>query len=429
MATKLKTQRQALDDLWSQGLSGTSLLRNLSGLADEFIRDCFAGIDKAEKDNQVALVALGGYGRQELFPFSDIDLMILFKPEIRKSVGAIADAILYPLWDTGFEVGHGVRTIDESLKQAAEDIIFQIALLDGRCIGGSEELFYQLMAEFRHKFVDGQRREFICDLNELSVERRQRFGSHGYLLEPNIKESKGGFRDIQSMIWAAKVVFGISTFDEIIEAGFLLPSEGERFNDAHNMLVRIRNRLHYISGRKNDQLYFEQQEEMAESFDYSKSEEIDLVCLESPKEMPAYHADREEVWALGARFHTRSMPLEITQQKDKVTGLRVQRISWKKPDLFVPSNAELLAGTEYWLPGEQVVFAIGAKPAADLAKALAGVEVDRSGRIGVDPATGATSRPGVYAGGDGAVGGGVTIVKAVAEGKRAGEAIDEYLRG
>jgi len=271
MATKLKTQRQALDDLWSQGLSGTSLLRSLSGLADEFIRDCFAGIDKAEKDNQVALVALGGYGRQELFPFSDIDLMILFKPEIRKSVGAIADAILYPLWDTGFEVGHGVRTIDESLKQAAEDIIFQIALLDGRCIGGSEELFQQLMAEFRHKFVDGRRREFICDLNELSVERRQRFGSHAYLLEPNIKESKGGFRDIQSMIWAAKVVFGISTFDEIIEAGFLLPSEGERFKDAHNMLVRIRNRLHYISGRKNDQLYFEQQEEMAESFDYSKS--------------------------------------------------------------------------------------------------------------------------------------------------------------
>ena len=116
MATKLKTQRQALDDLWSQGLSGTSLLRNLSGLADEFIRDCFAGIDKAEKDNQVALVALGGYGRQELFPFSDIDLMILFKPEIRKSVGAIADAILYPLWDAKLEVGRSILTVQECIR-------------------------------------------------------------------------------------------------------------------------------------------------------------------------------------------------------------------------------------------------------------------------------------------------------------------------
>ena len=271
MVAKLKTQRQALDDLWSQGLSGKSLLRSLSGLADEFIRDCFGTVGEADLDNQVALVALGGYGRQELFPFSDIDLMILFRPEIRKKVGTIADAILYPLWDTGFEVGHGVRTIEESLKQAADDIIFQVALLDGRCIGGSEELFSQLMADFRHKFVAGRRREFISDLNQLSAERRERFGSHGYMLEPNIKESKGGFRDIQSMIWAAKVVFGITTFDDIIEAGFLLPSEGQRFDEAHDMLVRIRNRLHYISGRKNDQLYFEQQEEMAEEFGYRQS--------------------------------------------------------------------------------------------------------------------------------------------------------------
>ena len=271
MTTKLKTQRQALDDLWSQGLSGTSLLHSLSSLADEFLKECFSAIDNAGKENQVALVALGGYGRQELFPFSDIDLMILFKPEIRKDVGAVSDAILYPLWDTGFEVGHGVRTIDESLKQAADDFIFQVALLDGRCICGSEALFQELMSGFRHKFVDGRRRDFIGDLNGLSAERRERFGSHGYLLEPNIKEGKGGFRDIQSMIWAAKVVFGISTFDDIIDAGFLLPSEGERFNDAHNMLVRVRNRLHYISGRKNDQLYFEQQEEMAEAFDYRTS--------------------------------------------------------------------------------------------------------------------------------------------------------------
>ncbi len=268
MVPKLKTQSQALDDLWSQGLSGTSLLHILSGLADDFISDCFKAVDLPDKNARVSLVALGGYGRQELFPFSDIDLMILFEPEIRKDVGTIADAILYPLWDTGYEVGHGVRTIDESLKQAAEDFIFQVALLDGRCIGGSEELFHQLMEQFRHKFVDGRRRQFISDLNSLSRQRRERFGSHGYLLEPNIKESKGGFRDIQSMIWAAKVVFGIHDFADIIEAGFLLPSEGERFNSAYEMLVKIRNRLHYISGRKNDQLFFEQQEEMASAFGY-----------------------------------------------------------------------------------------------------------------------------------------------------------------
>jgi len=280
MEEKLKTQSQALDDLWAQGLSGSSLLRILSGLADDFIGDCFAAVEMTEKSSRISLVALGGYGRQELFPFSDIDLMILFRPEARKEVGTVADGVLYPLWDTGFEVGHGVRTIDESLKQAAEDFIFQVALLDGRCIGGSQELFEELMAAFRHKFVDGRRREFISELNSLSAQRRERFGSHGYLLEPNIKESKGGFRDIQSMIWAAKVVFGIANFGDIVDAGFLLPGEGERFGNAHNMLVKVRNRLHYISGRKNDQLYFEQQEEMASAFGYRTSEKgLSVECF------------------------------------------------------------------------------------------------------------------------------------------------------
>jgi len=271
-STKLKTQRQALDELWDQGLSGTSLLRDHSGLADQFIRDCFTKIDNPDAPSNIALVALGGYGRQELFPFSDIDLMILFRPEIREEMAGMVDAILYPLWDTGYEVGHGVRTVKESLQQASKDFVFQVALLDARLIGGSQPLFNELMEVYQREFVDGRRHDFIANLNRFNEERRTRFGSHGYLLEPNIKESKGGLRDIQSMIWASKVVFGISSFEKIVEAGFLLESEGERFRDAHNMLVRIRNRLHYISGRKNDQLYFDQQEEMAAAFDYEDSE-------------------------------------------------------------------------------------------------------------------------------------------------------------
>lgn len=159
------------------------------------------------------------------------------------------------------------------------------------------------------------------------------------------------------------------------------------------------------------------------------AEEIDIVCLEAPREMPADCDELEEVWVAGARFHTRSMPIEITAAGRKVTGLKAARIRWREPDKFIPSNAERMPGTEYWLPGEMVVFAIGAKPAPELAKALPGVKVDATGRIVVDAETGATSRAGVFAGGDVAAGGGATIVKAVAEGKRAGQAIDAYLRG
>ena len=268
MKGKLKTQRQALDDLWDQGLSGTSLLKDHSLMIDAFIRDCFNDIDEPDLGDQVAIVALGGYGRQELFPFSDIDLMILFGTGFRAQVGAVADGMLYPLWDTGYEVGHGVRTIKESLKQAADDYVFQVAMLDARLIIGSEELFGQLVNAYRKEFLEGRRHDFIRQMNLFSEERRERFGSHGYMLEPNIKESKGGLRDIQSMVWAAKAVFGIESVQGIVDAGFLLEQEGERFEEAHNMLVRVRNRLHYISGRKNDQLFFEQQEEMAAAFGY-----------------------------------------------------------------------------------------------------------------------------------------------------------------
>lgn len=157
--------------------------------------------------------------------------------------------------------------------------------------------------------------------------------------------------------------------------------------------------------------------------------EIDIVCLEAPREMPAYRDELSEVWHAGARFHTRSMPLEVTHDGGRVTGLRAVRIRWQQPELFVPSNAEKIAGTEYWLPADMVVFAIGARPAEELAAALRGVERDAGGRIIADAQTGATSRPGVYAGGDAVAAGGTTIVKAVAEGQRAGQAIDAYLRG
>ena len=268
MKGKLKKQRQALDDLWNQGLSGTSLLKDHSMMMDVFIRECFAGLEAPGLHEQVSIVALGGYGRQELFPFSDIDLMILFDSGFRAQVGPVADGMLYPLWDTGYEVGHGVRTVGESLKQAAEDYVFQVAMLDARLVAGSEELFARLLQSYRKEFLEGRRHDFIRKMNLFSEERRERFGSHGYMLEPNIKESKGGLRDIQSMVWAAKAVFGIDSVQGIVDAGFLLAQEGERFDEAHNMLVRIRNRLHYISGRKNDQLFFEQQEEMAAAFGY-----------------------------------------------------------------------------------------------------------------------------------------------------------------
>ncbi|UCG17737.1 MAG: FAD-dependent oxidoreductase [Phycisphaerales bacterium] len=159
------------------------------------------------------------------------------------------------------------------------------------------------------------------------------------------------------------------------------------------------------------------------------ADDVDVVCLEGPHEMPACRDEVDKAWQTGVRFHTRSMPIEVTGANGKVTGLNAIRIRWAEPGRFIPSNADPIEGTEYWLPGATVVFAVGAAPATELADALPGVDVDVTGRIIADVDTGATSRSGVYAGGDAVSGGGTTIVKAIAEGKRAGEAIDAHLRG
>jgi len=159
------------------------------------------------------------------------------------------------------------------------------------------------------------------------------------------------------------------------------------------------------------------------------AEDIDMVCLEAPHEMPACRDELDSTLQAGVRLHTRSMPLEITEENGKVSGLKAVRIDWKEPDKFVPDNAEAIAGTEYWLPGSMVIFAVGAGPAPELARALPGVKLDRGGRVVVDPETGAASREGVFAGGDIVSGGGATIVQSVAEGRRAAAAIDAYLRG
>jgi len=266
--SKLRVQRETLEELWKKGLNGQALLSEQSRLADEFIARQFDSVADASTAESVALIALGGYGRSELFPYSDIDLLILFREDAKEEMEKVANGVLYPLWDTGLDVGHGVRTIDECLSFAKEDFFFQVAMLDARLLVGSKDLFAELLLRYRADFIEGVRDEFVHAMKSFRAARRKKYGSHSYLLEPNIKESKGGMRDIQAMLWTAIVVFGLQDLEAITNAGILQEEEKIAFLDSWNMLSRVRNRLHYISGRKNDQLYFEQQEQVAEAFEY-----------------------------------------------------------------------------------------------------------------------------------------------------------------
>jgi len=267
MIEKFRAERQELERLWEKGRAGADYLQKYSKLVDNFLVSCFQGVEAGQKDISVALVALGGYGRQELFPRSDIDLMVLFQSSY-KEVGTVADGIFYPLWDTGLEVGHGVRNVGESVAQAREDYFFRVALLDARLICGSELLFAELERVYRRHFVDGKREEFVVEMKAHRKARRQRFGTHSYLLEPNIKEGRGGLRDIQAMLWTARVVFSLNGLGDMCSAGLLLEEEEKDFLAGWEMLAGIRGYLHCQGKRKNDQLYFEQQEDVATALGY-----------------------------------------------------------------------------------------------------------------------------------------------------------------
>ncbi len=266
MVTELRAKRDALEELWRQGLSGHALLAKHTSLMDATLEEYFRASGAAPEN--MCLVALGGYGRRELFPYSDIDLMLLYRPEAEKQLGEIAEAIFYPLWDAGLEVGHGVRTLTACLEEAGKDFFLLVSLLDARLLIGSEDLFSSLMNDFHKKFVAGQRKTFLQDMLFHRQKRHEKFGNHSYLLEPHIKESRGGFRDIQAMLWSAQVLFNLKKPEDLERAGLISSEELRLFEEACDTLIRTRNRLHYISGRKNDQLFFEHQEEMAEAFGY-----------------------------------------------------------------------------------------------------------------------------------------------------------------
>ncbi|MDA3969802.1 MAG: [protein-PII] uridylyltransferase [Desulfobulbaceae bacterium] len=272
MKSELRSRRKALETLWQKGLSGQTLLEEHTTLVDSSLNKSFRNCKTDTSD--IALVALGGYGRKELFPFSDIDIMILYREGAEERLNAIAEAVFYPLWDAGLEVGHGVRTPAICIDDAHRDFFFQVALLDARLLTGNTELFAELLNEYTKTFIDGQRKPFFENMVSHCKLRHARFGNHSYLLEPHIKESRGGFRDIQAMLWSAQVVFGIKNLEDMESSGFLSPQERLKLEEATHNLIRIRNRLHYISGRKNDQLFFEHQEDMAEAFAYKNTKAI-----------------------------------------------------------------------------------------------------------------------------------------------------------
>ena len=219
---------------------------------------------------RMAVVAVGGYGRGEMAPFSDVDLLFLTPYKITGWAESVIESMLYMLWDLKLKVGHASRTIKDCIRLGREDFTIRTTLLEHRFLTGDETLAGELDAKLRTELFSGTGRDFIEAKLEEREKRHQRQGER-YMVEPNVKEGKGGLRDLQSLFWIAKYLHGVQDTAELVPLGVFRPEEFESFIAAENFLWAVRSHLHLLARRPNEKLTFDMQVEVAERMGYTDS--------------------------------------------------------------------------------------------------------------------------------------------------------------
>lgn len=219
---------------------------------------------------RVAVIAVGGYGRGEMAPFSDIDLMFLTPCKLTARAESVIESLLYILWDIHLKVGHSTRTIDDCIRLGTEDFTIRTTLLEHRFVAGDVELSEKLDRRLVRDLFTGTERDFVVAKLEERKKRHARYGQR-YMVEPNVKEGKGGLRDLQSLFWIAKYIHSVQTSRELVDLGLFQPDEYDRFLKAETFLWAVRAHLHLISNRANEQLTFDGQVEVAERLGYRDS--------------------------------------------------------------------------------------------------------------------------------------------------------------
>jgi [protein-PII] uridylyltransferase len=217
---------------------------------------------------RMAVISVGGYGRRELCPKSDIDLLFLHSYKVDPYVEAMTERILYPLWDLGLDVGYSVRNIKETLKMATADESIRTALLDFRFLAGNEPFFRDAASEIEKFLFFNDADRFIEKKIAEMRNRHAKYGRTVYVLEPNVKEGKGGLRDLHSTVWAARVKYKCRDLIELRNKGVIGEKTVRAIGHAQDYLLRIRSELHFLTGKKTDLLTFEVQDPMAEIFGY-----------------------------------------------------------------------------------------------------------------------------------------------------------------
>ncbi|MEA2818195.1 MAG: [protein-PII] uridylyltransferase, partial [Bradyrhizobium sp.] len=264
IAARAATQTVLLKDR-----HGRRCAERLCFIQDEIIRVLFAAATRhlyrspvPTGAERMAVVATGGYGRGLMAPESDIDLLFILPYKQTAWGEQVAEAILYCLWDMGLKVGHATRSVDESIRQARGDMTIRTAILETRFLTGDQPLYDELVARFDKEVVQGSAAEFVTAKLAEREERHRRAGQSRYLVEPNVKDGKGGLRDLHTLFWIAKYVYRVRNTDELVQHGVFDAQEYRTFRRCEDFLWSVRCNLHFISGRAEERVSFDMQREI-----------------------------------------------------------------------------------------------------------------------------------------------------------------------
>ncbi len=273
----LKVEEHRLRLKHQAGHGGREICTHRADLVDVLLRYVFEAASTATRPEEasggpLALIALGGYGRGELNPFSDIDVMLLHRQGARKispHIEEMVEQVLYLLWDSGFKVGHSTRSIKEAIAQANRDMLTKTAMLEARFLTGDVELAREFREQFRSKCVQGHEREYVEMRMQDQVARHKKFGDSVYLQEPHVKSGCGGLRDYQNLLWMTYFKEGSLSTNQLVGKDWLSETDQRRIERAYDFLLRLRTDLHYATGRATDILHLNLQEQIAQRLNYS----------------------------------------------------------------------------------------------------------------------------------------------------------------
>ena len=235
----------------------------------EFARQWYPSQNPSEAE-RMAVIATGGYGRGLQAPGSDIDLLFLLPYKQTAWGESIAEAILYCLWDTGLKVGHATRSVDECIRQAKADMTIRTAILEARFLIGDKTLFDEMVTRFDNEIVRNTAAEFVAAKLAEREDRVRRSGQSRYLVEPNVKDGKGGLRDLHTLFWIAKYVYRVREPDELLKRGVFDKHEYQLFRRCEDFLWSVRCHMHFLVGRAEERLSFDIQREIAVRLGYTE---------------------------------------------------------------------------------------------------------------------------------------------------------------